>query len=436
MPASYFLDSFGCAKNQVDSEGMMARLDGHGWTCADDAESADLIIVNSCGFIEDAKRESINAVLEWKKNYPEKKILLAGCLAQRYSEDLASSLPEADGILRLDDAAEIARAAGRLVGRAHDSAAPDSPPGARPLLSMPGCAYVKISEGCNHACSFCAIPLIRGSLRCRGAREIVDECRDLIERGVRELCIIGQDICAYKDAGLDLPGLLREISKLRGDFWVRLLYMHPDNFPLGILDVMENDPRILPYFDIPLQHASRKILKAMRRSGDAEKYLALAGAIRARIPGAIFRTTFLLGFPGETEEDFQELLRFQQELRPHWLGCFAYSREEGTAAYDLKNKPPKKIAQERKRKAEEAQMPITEEKIDELIGRAFDVLLEEKIDGDEGEFWLGRLFCHAPEVDGCAVVSSGARGDEKPGEILRCETFARRGFDIEARFLR
>jgi len=571
----YFLDPFGCVKNQVDAENMMAHLNGAGWEAAQDAGGADLIIVNSCGFIEDAKRESIDAVLEWRALYPGKKILLAGCLAQRYSKDLAESLPEADGFFGTGDISQIASAASAAAGAAAGApgfaaagasgsgSAPALQASERPLLSLPGSAYVKISEGCDNNCAYCAIPLIRGPLRCRSVHDILDECKGLLARGVRELCIIGQDIGAYRSGSAGLPELLAAIAGLPGNFWARLLYMHPDHFPLRVLDVIEKDARFLPYFDIPFQHASSAILSAMNRGkcaaglagaagaleaaaeaalatsaekaaavtseaapsaqgAPAEAYLALAQAIRSRLPGAVIRTTFLVGFPGETDEDFAALLDFQEKLRPDWLGCFAYSREEGTSAYAMKKRVAKKTALARKREIEERQVRITEENMKRFAGQTLDILLEEKFsagdanandssgaadanggeasgtagagkavagasaskansgastadanggkaggtagagkavavavagaskansgasaadaNGDETggfaeaeELWLGRLYCHAPEVDGAAVVAGGLSGAESAGDMLRCKVVARRGFDLEVR---
>jgi len=440
MSLRYYLDPFGCVKNQVDAENMMARLDAAGWSAARDAADADLIIVNSCGFINDAKQESIDAVLEWRKVYPGKKILLAGCLAQRYAKDLAESLPEVDGFFGTDDITKITDAVKSLglVGDDAGDTDEDRPrvlPGDRPLLSLPGSAYVKIGEGCDNNCSYCAIPLIRGPLRCRDVRDILDECEGLLARGVKELCIIGQDIGAYRSGDSGLPELLAAISGLSGDFWVRLLYMHPDHFPMPILDLMEKDPRFLPYFDIPFQHASTRILSAMNRRGGAESYLALVGTIRDRLPAAIIRTTFLVGFPGETAADFSALLEFQEALRPDWLGCFAYSREEDTAAYDMPGQVHERVALNRKRNIEKKQVKITEERMDRFVGQTFPVLLEMNLKagaefGASSDIWLGRLYCQAPEVDGAATIKGASSGKEKAGVMLPYKVVARKGFDL------
>ncbi|MDR2314132.1 MAG: MiaB/RimO family radical SAM methylthiotransferase [Spirochaetaceae bacterium] len=478
----YFLDPFGCAKNQVDAETIMAVLNESGWTPCSSAGQSDLIIVNSCGFIEAAKRESINAVLAWKNRYPEKKVLLAGCLAQRYREELLESLPEADGFLGSGELPAAALAASalmtnrRFTGAALQSAvgqsaagqsaalqgaagAPDrTAPGDRPLLGFPGSAYVKISEGCNKRCSFCAIPLIRGPLRCRSVPEILEECRRLLGRGIRELCLVGQDLASYRPG---LGKLLRAMAELPGRFWVRLLYLHPDSlrarpFPLisDILSLMEQDHRFLPYFDIPFQHASPSILKAMNRRGGGAIYLNLLETIRRRLPDAVIRSTFLTGFPGETAADFKLLLDFQAQARFDWLGVFAYSREEGTPAYSMEGRVRKKAALDRKARIEERQVPITEDRMDRFVGRTMEVLLEEPV-GSAAEaplpsgallsprgpgaaggdsLWLGRLYCHAPEVDGAAVVCSADTQKLralKPGSLVPGRISRRAGFDME-----
>ncbi|MCL1812827.1 MAG: 30S ribosomal protein S12 methylthiotransferase RimO [Treponema sp.] len=451
----YFLDPFGCVKNQVDAEIMMASLNDALWKAVDDPADADMIIVNSCGFIEVAKRESINAVLAWKKQYPQKKILLAGCLSQRYRKELEESLTEADGFLDCDSIDNVVPTAAELFKLVHNvsvsvkgnsrSALPDSNRGLRPLLGFPGSAYVKISEGCSNNCTFCAIPLIRGPLRCRAISDIVEECKQLLRRGVKELCLIGQDIAAFtsgngtatENGSTALAALLKAIAALPGDFWVRLLYLHPDHFSLDILDIIAHDKRFLPYFDIPFQHATPHILSSMGRKGNAKSYLGLLETIRTKLPDAVIRSTFLVGFPGETEDDFKELVDFQKKARFDWLGVFTFSREEGTAAYSMKGRVGKKIAAQRKAIIEEKQLPITEERMNRFVGQIMDVLIEEAIDPEDNPatgLWLGRLFCQAPEVDGAAVIrTADATGTllPKPGDMIRGTIVARNGIDLE-----
>jgi ribosomal protein S12 methylthiotransferase len=412
---------------------MMATLNRARWNAVEDPAEADMIIVNSCGFIEQAKQESINAVLGYRASYPNTKIVLAGCLAQRYAQELAEALPEADVLFGNRDASKIIEAvqdsAGRvLLPEAPKTAETLSFSGKRPLLSLPGSAYVKISEGCNNHCTFCAIPQIRGPLVCRPIPDILEESRELLARGIRELCLIGQDIGSYRAGKAGLPELLEALSGLEGQFWVRLLYIHPDNIPLRILDVLRTDRRFLPYFDLPFQHGSPRMLRAMNRRGGAESYLALIDRIRTVLPDAVLRSTFLTGFPGETDKDFHGLLDFQDKARLDWVGCFTYSREEGTPAYSMKPHVPNPIAAKRKRIIEERQIPITEKQMQRFIGRTLDALVEEQASGEEG-IYLGRLFCHAPEVDGSAVIKSDS--PLKLGSAVRCRIIARTGFDLE-----
>jgi ribosomal protein S12 methylthiotransferase len=263
--------------------------------------------------------------------------------------------------------------------------------------------------------------------------EIAGECRRLLDRGVRELCLIGQDLGAYGSGGPGLPELLRALSRLEGRFWVRLLYIHPDHFPRPVLGLLRDDPRFLPYFDLPFQHGSPEILRAMNRRGDPEGALDLIAGIREALPDAVIRSTFLTGFPGETEGDFRKLLDFQEQARLDWAGVFTYSREEGTPAASMKGRVPARIARERKALIEERQIPITGERMDRFVGRELEALVEEALPDPEagpgeGTLYLGRLFCHAPEVDGAAVITAAAL---EPGDLVRGRVFARAGFDLE-----
>ena len=429
---------------------MMAVLDRSAWSAVEDPGAADLIIINSCGFIESAKQESIDAVLSYRKRYPDTKILLAGCLAQRYLQELPASLGEADGFFGNTDLGAVAAAANSIFKKPGSPAeAPVSLPvsssllAARPLLSLPGQAYVKLSEGCNNRCAFCAIPLIRGPLRSRPVPEIIGECRSLLDRGVRELCLVGQDLGSYgadlggSGAGSGLPELLEALSRLDGPFWARLLYIHPDHFPRPLLDLCRRDSRILPYFDLPFQHGSSRILRAMGRQGDPERYLGLVAEIRGALPDAVIRSTFLTGFPGESDGDFRQLLEFQTRADLDWLGVFAWSREEGTPAYSMQGRVPAKTAARRKALVEERQTGISERRMDRFVGRSMEALVEEALDlrpadpraGDGERLYLGRLYCQAPEVDG-AVVLRSAR-PLQAGTFVRGRITARTGFDVE-----
>ncbi len=438
----FWIDNHGCAKNQVDGEEITSRLEDSGHTWVDSAEQADLVIVNTCGFIESAKRESVNAVMALKAAYPGKKLLVAGCLSQRYSEELAVDMAEADGIVGNTDFSEINQIAeATLAGERPirvamaDSQSTndyDEPVYRRErLFDFAGTAHVKITEGCSNRCSFCAIPLIRGSLRSRKLEDIVDECRDLIGRGIHELVLVGQDLGSYgKDryGRQALPELLSALSNLPSEpvFRARVLYIHPDNFPLDILDTMLRDSRILPYFDIPFQHAAGELLRAMNRRGDAQSYIELIEKIRARLPESMIRSTFLVGFPGETDENFQLLRDFQDRARIDWLGTFAYSREEGTVAYSMKGRVAKKTAESRRRTIEEAQVGITSARLSRFIGSNVDVVIEERIEGEN--MCIGRAWMQSPEVDGLTVV----RGVHAPGSLVPCRIIALNGVDFEA----
>jgi len=424
---SFHVESLGCAKNQVDSERMIAELERAGWRRSESPESADVLIVNTCGFISSAKKESIETSLELKQRHPDKKVIMVGCLTERYGDTLAAELPEIDGFLGNRDPSAILGIVEE--GRGGRRAASSSSFERTHLLSYPGSAYLKVAEGCDNRCTYCAIPLIRGGLASRDPSEIEQEARQLLDRGIRELVLIAQDLGSYGrdiDGYSDgLPGLLDRLSGLAGDFWVRLLYIHPDHFPAGILDIMERDARFLRYFDIPFQHASPTVLRAMGRIGDPQGNTELVARIRRRLPGAVIRSTFLLGFPGETDDDFQRLTRFQDEVRPDWLGCFTWSREEDTPAYSLPGRVPARTARARRAVIEERQVPITAAALDALVGRELDVLIEERVEGEA--LSLGRAYLHAPEVDGLVVV----RGTPAAGTRCRVLIEKRNGVDLE-----
>jgi ribosomal protein S12 methylthiotransferase len=443
MNKSFYLESLGCAKNQVESEHLIAVLEARGLSPALEAESADYLIVNTCGFIASAKKESIDTVLDFRRLYPDKKIVLVGCLALRYQADLEQELGEADGIWGdihhpgfpdfvaglLDPATRPATATAVSPKAASTPDAFEETDRQR-LLSFPGSVYIKIAEGCANRCTYCAIPLIRGGLRSRRRADIVSEAKAFLDRGIRELILIAQDTSSF---GLDrgqgeLAALLAETAALPGDFWVRLLYLHPDRFSNSILDALASSPKILPYFDLPFQHASTRILTAMNRRGNADTYLALVASIRQRLPEAVIRTTFLTGFPGESDEDFAELVKFQARLRPAWAGVFAYSPEEDTQAFALKPKVPKKTALARKAEVEERQTKITATWLDGLAGLETEVLIEEKVEG-EG-LLLGRAWFQAPEVDGLVVVTDGTGVDARPGDRIRVHIDGRAGVDL------
>jgi ribosomal protein S12 methylthiotransferase len=421
---TFHLESLGCAKNQVDAELMIAALERAGWARAQGPDDAAVLIVNTCGFISSAKKESIETSLELKARHPEKRLVMTGCLSERYAGELRSELPEIDDFLGAGDPSAIVA----LLDGPGTSPVDPRPYERIHLLSFPGSAYVKIADGCDNRCTYCAIPLIRGALASRECPDIVQEIKGLLDRGVQELILIAQDLGSFgKDrGGAELPRLLHEIAGLGGSFWVRLLYIHPDHFPTGILDLQRQDPRFLPYYDIPFQHASPKILRAMGRRGDAARNLALLSEIRERVPDAVIRSTFLTGFPGETDEDFDHLLSFQEEARLDWMGVFTYSREEDTPAYRMGPRVTKAVAEKRKQELERRQVGITERLLDAWIGRRMDVLIEEPVQGEE--LSLGRGFLQAPDVDGLVVV----HGTHRAGTLVKTKVLRRNGVDLEA----
>ncbi len=445
MPGSqrFYIESLGCAKNQVDSELMIASLEKAGWIFAEAPEDADLIIVNTCGFITEAKKESIETALGFRERFPAKRIVMAGCLSERYAAELPRELPELDGFFGNKDPGGIAAF---VAGGAGDTpAAPAAPGAAAPmsaprggraascelprtrLLSFAGSAYIKAAEGCDNRCTYCAIPLIRGRLSSRTRASITAEARDLVSRGTREIVLVAQDLGSFgRDrGGPELAELLKDLCSIPGDFWVRLLYIHPDHFPFEILPVMREDPRLLPYFDIPFQHASPRILSAMGRKPDPAKNLDLIRTLREELPGAAVRSTFLTGFPGESAEDFQALLGFQRDAALDWAGVFTYSREEDTPAFRMKGAVPASLARKRKAALEEAQVPITERALDARVGKCVDVLVEERVQGED--LSIGRCFLQAPEVDGLTVV----RAPLEPGTVVRVRLLRRNGLDLE-----
>lgn len=426
---------------------MISRLTESGWKRSDDPEDAQVIIVNSCGFIEPAKEESIETALSFAAEYPDAKVVMAGCLSQRYPEELAGEMPEIAGFMGNRAPDEVAPFLGEVMEsktRIFLPSGPARPTQRRQLLSHPGSAYVKVAEGCDNRCSFCAIPLIRGGLRSKPVDEVVDEIAGLISSGIVEINLVAQDLASY---GGDTRGdqsaageqtrlfhLLEGILELSGDFWVRLLYIYPERFPREILDLIGPESRILPYFDIPVQHASGAVLRRMGRPAAAGANLALIEEIRTAIPDAILRSTFLLGFFGETEAAFQELLRFQDQAAFDWLGAFAYSHEDSTPAARFGSVPEvsARETERRKRLIEMRQMEITHARMERLVGRELPVLVEELVPHEP--LALGRCYAQAPEVDGATVllIPRSHRDRIQPGAVVAAKITRRNGLDLEA----
>ena len=345
MPVRVGMISLGCAKNQVDGELLMAKLKAAGFELVDDVAMADVAIVNTCGFIASAKKESIDEILELgllKKEGRIKKLVATGCLSERYQEEIRKELPELDGVLGIGANEDPAKYIREILERGSVEAFPEKDrlplSGGRELTTPSWFAYLKIAEGCDNRCSYCAIPFIRGGYRSRTMESIEGEALALAENGAKELVLIAQDTTRY---GIDLYGeyslgkLLRRLCRIDGIQWIRVLYCYPDAITDELLDVMAQEEKVVPYIDLPLQHCSEKVLQDMNRRGSRASLTALLEKIRARVPGVILRTTLIAGFPGERTEDFAELAEFVKEVRFDRLGCFTYSQEEGTPAADL-----------------------------------------------------------------------------------------------------
>ena len=432
-----YIESLGCAKNQVDSEVLLAYADEEGYERVENAEDADVIVVNTCGFIESAKEESINTFFALKERCPNAKIIMAGCLAQRYGKEM--ELDEADAIFGNHDLSLFPEVLRNIEKDERTVTVPEYPDPDRErddrksLLSFPRSAYLKISEGCNHCCSYCAIPVIRGPLRSRPFEKIVAEAKRLISEGIYEINVIAQDLGAY---GLDIYGksrfteLMKTLSCLDGDFVLRMLYIPRDTFPMDLIDLVSENKKILPYFDIPVQHADEEVLRAMRRSGSGEKYGELFQEIREKNPDAVIRTTLMLGFPGEDRAAFEKLLEFVKNAEPDWMGSFTYSREEDTPAYSMRNQKEHDKAQREAKKwqkeLEEVQTPITEKHLERFVGKTYRALVEEKIEGED--LAIGRIYSQAPDVDGLTVIMGR---DMKPGDTVMVGIRAVRGVDLE-----
>lgn len=400
--------SLGCPKNQVDAERMLAELKSADFEITNDEEQADVIIVNTCGFIESAKSEAIENIIEvsaFKQSGNLKALIVTGCLAERYKDQILNEIPEVDSVVTIganDKIVEIVNAA--LEGKNDLYLAEKEElklTGDRILTTPFYTAYLKVAEGCNNRCSYCAIPDIRGNFRSLPIEDCVAEAKKLAEKGVKELVVVAQDTTNY---GADiygkpsLPELLKELVKIDGIHWVRTLYTYPDKITDELLDLIATEEKLVPYLDIPIQHASDKILKKMNRKGSSAEIEALISKIREKIPNVTLRTSLITGFPGETEEDFTILAEFVNKIRFDRLGCFAYSEEEGTPAAEYENQVEPQLRQDRSENIMNDQMTIAEEKNEEKIGSTVEVLVE----GYDSyiKCFYGRSAADAPDIDG------------------------------------
>src|SRR5215471_14558129 len=411
--------SLGCPKNLVDSEVMMGQLQQSGFEITPDAKDADTVVVNTCGFIESAKKESIEAILEAARLKTEghaQRLIVAGCLVERYRDDLKAELPEVDAFIGTSQINDILKVCDPktntrslpVVPLGNQSATylyDESTP--RVLATPSHYAYIKIAEGCDRPCAFCFIPQMRGHFRSRRFGSIVAEAHQLAEEGVKELILVAQDSSRYgEDLGKQdaLAHLLRELSHTDGIEWVRVMYTYPTHISDAFLDVLAEEPKAVKYLDMPLQHASQNVLKLMKRGGNRASLERLIKRVRDRVPGIAVRTTFITGFPGETEADFEELLALVKNVEFDRVGVFTYSDEEGTPAFDLPNKVPHRTAARRRTSLMKAQSRISKRKHNERIGEVVRVLFEGEAKESE-LLWQGRMETQAPDIDGCVLIN-------------------------------
>ena len=406
----------GCEKNTVNTEKMIATCQDKGYTIVSDLEDIQVVIINTCGFIESAKQEALETIFEVAQLKTEGKvgkIIVAGCLSERYKEEIAAELPEVDGFLgvgsfqRIADGVEKVLAGERI--QWFDSNENLQLEGKRVLTSPKATAYIKIADGCNNRCAYCCIPAIRGPFRSRPMENILQEAKDLVAEGAKELILIAQDTTNY---GIDLygerrlPALIREITKIEGLCWLRLLYLYPDKITDELIDLFAKEEKLIPYIEMPIQHGVGSVLKRMNRPGNEEQLLALLHKLRERVPDVTLRTTLIVGFPGETEEEFDALCRFVRKAQFDKLGVFCYSREEGTPAYDFPHQIEEEIKEKRRDILETVQTDVVEERQAAMPGKTLTVLVE----GFDrfGECWYGRSVREAPDIDGKIFFTGGS----------------------------
>ena len=434
--------SLGCPKNLVDGEVMLGRLQGAGYRLVADPKQADVVVVNTCAFIDRAKQESVDAILEMAREKEvgrARRLVVTGCLSQRYDADLRREIPEIDATLGTGQVEGIVEAVGGA-STSLEQAAPGLPSWVydhrqpRVLSTPPWLAYVKISEGCDYTCSFCIIPTLRGRHRSRGVEDIVAEAQALAARGVRELVLVAQDSTRF---GLDhgvrdgLAYLLRRLGRVDGIRWIRVMYAYPATLSDRILDVMASEEKVVKYVDIPLQHASAAVLKRMKRPTGRGNLLGMVERIRERVPAVAIRTSFIVGFPGESEHDFELLLAFVKQAEFDNVGVFTYSDEEGTSSFALPGRVPARVKESRRRRLMSAQKRISSRKNRARVGEQVQVLVE-GTHPDSDLLLRGRLSTQAPEIDGQVIVNDGSAD---PGQFVCCEITEAHPYDLVGRIV-
>lgn len=429
--------SLGCPKNQVDAEHMLALMDAEGWEIVDYVDGCDAVIVNTCGFIDDAKKEAIENILdmvELKKEGVISKIIVTGCLAQRYKDEIVKEIPEVDAVIGIGANGDIIKTVEEVMSGVDtiENYPPqcDLPLEGQRILTTPHYwAYLKIGEGCSNRCTYCTIPSIRGNMRSRSIENVIYEAKQLAESGVKELILIAQDTTSY---GLDLygelklPELLNELCKIDSIEWIRLLYCYPDRITDELIETMKNQEKVVNYIDLPLQHADDKILKAMNRRGDQALIRNVISKLREEIPDVVIRTTFIVGFPGEGEEEFETLAEFVNEIEFDRLGVFTFSPQEGTPAFDMEDQVDEDIKTRRGEVIMQDQYSIMEEKNNEKIGKTYRVVVED-YDG-YSDSYTGRTYMDAPEIDG--LVKFTSHKDLDIGDFVDVEIFDVEDYDL------
>jgi ribosomal protein S12 methylthiotransferase len=448
--------SLGCPKNLVDSEVMLGTLKAHGYELTPRADEADVIIVNTCGFIEPAKRESIDAILEmaeYKKFGMAKRLVVAGCLVERFRRDILEQIPEVDSVIGTNELERIAEACTGLDEPSRRISGPDGLPqiqhwNGNPVppylydhqtprvLSTPFySAYLKIAEGCDHPCTFCVIPQMRGGFRSRRFESVVREAENLVKAGVRELTLVGQDTTSYgHDLGLraGLAHLLRQLGRISGLVWLRFLYCYPNLVDDALIDAVAETDTVCKYFDIPLQHASSAVLKNMHRGSNHRQFLRMLGKIRAAIPNVALRTSLIVGFPGETEDDFRVLMDFVAEAEFDHLGVFLYSNEESSASFSLPHQVASRTAKRRQKELMSLQRRISRRKLRQKIGQCLPVLIEGRSEESDLLF-RGRLASQAPEIDSRVLINDFEGSEPTAGEFRWATVTGASDYDLIAK---
>ncbi len=436
---TYAFVSLGCPKNLIDSERMLGLLQLDGYRLVPEPEGADFVIVNTCGFIERARQESLSTIhemLDLKRRGRTRGVIVSGCLAEREKAALLESHPEIDHLVGVFGREEVTRVADRLVGQLEEQRTVFRPAPSRPLsdrsrlrITPRHFAYLKISEGCDRLCTFCAIPKMRGKHATKPMEEVVAEARELAADGVRELNIVAQDTTYY---GIDLygrprlPELLRELNRIEGLDWIRLLYLYPMFFGDELIDTIAECDKIVPYLDIPLQHINDTMLRRMQRRVTRAQTEELLAKLRRRIPNLVLRTTFITGFPGETDEQFSELLEFVRQERFERLGVFTYSLESDTPAARLPDHLPEEVKEARREQLMQVQQDIAFEWNAAQVGKRWEVLIDRPVPNEKGA-WIGRAYADAPDIDGAVFVTGRKL---KAGQIVPCEIVATSDYDL------